>query len=80
MRREADRKEADVVAAARPREVPTFVGYAEDVIERRFSAVLSDGAMGVQHAALRAWKGFFGARDGRRPRGSTAARGSRRTR
>jgi integrase len=63
---ESDQKDAEVAAAARPREVPTFVGYAEDVIERRFAAVLSDGAMGVQHAALRAWKDFFGPRGGRR--------------
>ena len=63
---EADRKDAEEKAAARPREVPTFVGYAEDIIERRFSAVLSDGAMGVQRAALRAWKEFFGPREGRR--------------
>jgi integrase len=63
---EAAQKDAEVAVAARPREVPTFVGYAEDVIERRFAAVLSDGAMGVQRAALRAWKEFFGPRAGRR--------------
>lgn len=63
---EAERKHVEEAVAARPREVPTFVGYAEDVIERRFDKVLSEGAMGVQRAALRAWKEHFGARAGRR--------------
>ncbi|MCG3134046.1 MAG: Tyrosine recombinase XerC [Planctomycetes bacterium] len=63
---ETERKDAEAAAAARPREVPTFAAYAEDVIERRFDKVLSEGAMGVQRAALRAWKEFFGPRAGRR--------------
>ncbi|MCG3135581.1 MAG: Tyrosine recombinase XerC [Planctomycetes bacterium] len=63
---EEEARHAESVVAAQPRQVPTFVGYAEDVIERRFDKVLSEGAMGVQRAALRAWKEFFGPRAGRR--------------
>jgi integrase len=62
---DVDRVEAEVAAAAAPKKVPTLVGYAEDVIERRFDAVLSNGAMGVFRAALRAWKDYFGKRPGR---------------
>ena len=62
---EAAREDAEQVAAARPREVPTLVSFAEDVIERRFDKGLSDGAMGVYRAALRAWKDYFGRRHGR---------------
>ncbi|MCG3135928.1 MAG: Tyrosine recombinase XerC [Planctomycetes bacterium] len=61
-----EERHVESVVAAQPREVPTFVAYAEDVIERRFDKVLSEGAMGVQRAALRAWKEFFGPRAGRR--------------
>jgi len=63
---EEEERHVERVVAAQPREVPTFVAYAEDVIERRFDKVLSEGAMGVQRAALRAWKEFFGPRAGRR--------------
>ncbi len=49
-----------------PREVPTLVGYATDVIERRFEPVLAKGTIGVYRAALRAWTEYFGKRDGHR--------------
>jgi len=62
---EAQEKAVAASVAKAPRVVPTLVGYAEDVIDRRFDAVLSDGAMGVFRAALRAWKDFFGKRAGR---------------
>ncbi len=53
--------------AEKPRVVPTLVAYAEDVIERRYDPVLAQGTMGVYRAALRAWKAYFGERDGQRP-------------
>ncbi|MCG3133005.1 MAG: Tyrosine recombinase XerD [Planctomycetes bacterium] len=62
---EAQEKAVAASVANAPKVVPTLVAYAEDVIERRFDAVLSDGAMGVFRAALRAWKVFFGKRAGR---------------
>ncbi len=46
--------------------VPTLVEYADDVIERRFEPVLAPGTIGVYRAALRAWKAYFGKRDGQR--------------
>ncbi len=63
---EVEEKEEQARAAVRRPRCPTLLAYAEDVIERRLDPVLSDGAMGVLRAALRAWTGFFGARDGRR--------------
>jgi integrase len=64
--REAEEREEKTQAAQQKPTCPTLVVYAEHVIERRFAAVLSDGGIGVQRAALRAWKEFFGPRDGRR--------------
>ena len=61
---EADLAEQEEQAAARPRRVPTLIAYAEDVIERRFEPVLATGTMGIYRAALRAWKTYFGKRDG----------------
>jgi integrase len=62
---EAQERAVEASVAKAPKVAPTLVEYAEDVIERRFDAVLSDGAMGVFRAALRAWKDFFGKRPGR---------------
>ncbi|MCG3136064.1 MAG: Tyrosine recombinase XerC [Planctomycetes bacterium] len=61
---EADRKDAAVQAAAAPKKVPALVTYAEHVVDERFEAVLAPGTIGVYHSALRAWKGFFGAKPG----------------
>ncbi len=58
-----DQEERD---ATRKSRVPTLIGYAEDIIDRRFEPVLAKGSLGVYRAALRAWKDFFGARRGRR--------------
>ena len=62
---EADHQDEEAQRAARPRRVPTLVAYAQDVINRRFDAVLARGTMGIYRAALRAWKTYFGKRDGR---------------
>lgn len=42
--------------------VPTLVAYAENVIDTRFAPVLAAGSVGVYRAALRAWRGYFGAK------------------
>lgn len=61
---EAERKEVAEQIAAQPKKVPLLCEYAEHVIDQRFEAVLSEGAIGVYRAALRAWRGFFGAKAG----------------
>ena len=44
---------------------PTFVEYAAHVIENRLAPVLAKGTIGIYRAALRAWRDYFGERDGR---------------
>jgi len=64
---EAKRKEEQApVAEKKP--VPTLVAYADKVIDERFDAVLSPGAMGIFRSALKAWRKWFGRRDGRAAR------------
>ncbi len=63
---EAQERAVQASVESAPRDVPTLVGYAKDVIERRFEPVLAKGTMGVYRAALRAWTEYFGERDGQR--------------
>lgn len=48
-----------------PPPVPSFVDYAEQVIEKRLVATLAPGTLGLYRAALRALKGFYGAEGGK---------------
>ena len=43
---EAHERAAVASAEKAPREIPTLLAYAEDVIERRFEPVLAKGTMG----------------------------------
>ena len=63
---EAHERAVEASIEKAPREVPTLIDYAEDVIDRRFEPVLAKGTIGVYRAALRAWTEYFGPRDGQR--------------
>ena len=61
---EAARRDAEAAVVEKPKEVPFLCEYAAQVIERRYEPVLAAGTLGMYRAALRAWTGFFGAKEG----------------
>ena len=63
--RRAEEEEQRAAAAPERPPVPTLVAYAEHVVRTRFEPVLAAGSIGVYRAALRAWRAYFGERDGR---------------
>jgi integrase len=65
---QAARQEDEAAAATRVPEkppVPTLIAYAQTIIDKRFEPVLAAGTIGVYRAALRAWRDWFGEKDGR---------------
>jgi integrase len=65
---EATREDEQVVATDERPPVPTLVAYAEHILDTRYEPVLASGTIGVYRAALRAWRNYFGERDGRHAR------------